>query len=208
MSYSGIQPHVLKLWANNFRVLGLLRAESLVSVAETQDTWREDTALPVSLAISASPCEPAHSQNGHGASQPSRGLTPSCDSFLKGWHDGSHMSAITHTEVLQPCLTTEASSVFSDISKVAAGRNNILQNNYFFSSNLQDSKSLSQLKCNCMFLIILFWFRQRWPVEGGVICSIPSCAVHPVVSSLDFLNFLCPHQCPKLGWPWKELSLK
>lgn len=39
MSHLGIRSHVLTLWANNFSVLGLLGAESLVSVAESQDVW-------------------------------------------------------------------------------------------------------------------------------------------------------------------------
>lgn len=39
VSHLGIRSHVLTLWANNFSVLGLLGAESLVSVAESQDVW-------------------------------------------------------------------------------------------------------------------------------------------------------------------------
>lgn len=39
MSHLGIRSHVLTLWANSFSVLGLLGAESLVSVAESQDVW-------------------------------------------------------------------------------------------------------------------------------------------------------------------------
>lgn len=60
MSYSGIQSHVLRVWANNFSVLGLVGAESLVSVAESQEMWKEDTALPLPITICASAWEIAH----------------------------------------------------------------------------------------------------------------------------------------------------
>lgn len=60
MSYSGIQSRVLRVWAKNFSVLGLLGAENLVREAESQEMWREDTALPLPITICASAWEPAH----------------------------------------------------------------------------------------------------------------------------------------------------
>lgn len=134
---------------------------------------------------------------------------PVVGEILKSWHDGNHMSAMSQTEVLRPCLTVR--SIFSLLRyfKNCCWKKQHPSKELLFSQvTCKTLKGYHSWNVTACFWLFLFWFRQRWPVEGGVICSMSSCAVHPVVSSLAFLNFLCPHQGPKLSWPWKELSLK